>query len=191
MNKEIALNMLIDAKKAFGKTPWWLDFGTLLGAVRNKDFIPWDHDMDIGMWNEDKQKVFALEKYGFTIAQGGSKRGTYYWAKRDGEQLDIFMYYLEGEHAGRAYNHPSLNLRGYFHARHFLELSTSKIRGVTFPIPSDADCYMKTLWGDWRVTRRTGFNYWGGVLYSKYFGPKPVVAVRSFPARLPGGMWHG
>ena len=42
---------------------FWLDYGALLGAVREGGLLPWDHDVDLGVWLSDERKLFrCLEK---------------------------------------------------------------------------------------------------------------------------------
>ena len=70
--KETELNILVDFDKLCKENNLYYTLcgGTLLGAIRHKGFIPWDDDIDIGMYREDYERLKAAvindrnERYG-------------------------------------------------------------------------------------------------------------------------------
>ncbi|MDR1226084.1 MAG: LicD family protein [Prevotellaceae bacterium] len=58
----LMLDMLAEVDKTCRNynLPYWLDGGSLLGAVRHKGFIPWDDDLDIALMYDDYLKLLAI-----------------------------------------------------------------------------------------------------------------------------------
>ena len=88
---------------------YWIDFGTLLGAVRHKGFIPWDDDLDISMLWEDylrfqevaheleiSDPIFDEGMWGRICHKDYTLRGGYWWGPNNPKlraKVDIFPYH--------------------------------------------------------------------------------------------------
>lgn len=71
-----------------------LAFGTLLGAVREHDFIDHDEDIDLIMMKSDMDKflslLFEFRKYGFEVIR--YERRGFLSLMRKGEYIDFYFY---------------------------------------------------------------------------------------------------
>ena len=89
---------------------YWLDWGTLLGAVRDGKLIEWDHDMDLGTMDDSWKKLVSilpeLEKRGFYVVLQNVKMYKNVVQReislyRFGWPIGIFLYQVKGEYALR------------------------------------------------------------------------------------------
>ena len=55
LRQEVALLILriVDVIATNNRIPYWLIYGTLLGAIRLGGFVPWDDDLDIALLEDD------------------------------------------------------------------------------------------------------------------------------------------
>jgi hypothetical protein len=174
---ELIARSLADLHDAFEDHGIWhtLMYGTLLGAVRDGDVIPWDYDFDLLVRPEQVERILQL---GPQLARRGLRvEPTRHWRarlcmNRDGvprfstqalgvfageEKLgDLYAFVLFEDGVLRRYDFAN---HTYWCPHHsfpawFVEgpQGTAKIRGRRYPIPRDAEQLIAGIYGDdWRV----------------------------------------
>lgn len=169
MNREHAHNLLKDVHETLEHTrlTHFLIDGTLLGAVRDKDFIEHDSDIDLGVyaneWTYDtaERVIRELADKGITMHHVyGKNINTEYELtfKRDDIKIDLFFY----RHTGDTMQHCAFNngwrngdsdvIRYAYPAFLIEELGTIDFRGMRLPAPKNAEQVLACKYGpEWHI----------------------------------------
>jgi hypothetical protein len=81
------------------KVLFWLDQGTLLGCIRDHRLIPWDHDIDFGVWKDqvDRDSLIAtFVNNGFKYEYVPLEMDCIHLLSQSGKKIDITFYEREG-----------------------------------------------------------------------------------------------
>lgn len=115
---------------------YWLDEGTLLGFVREKKLIEWDHDIDFAFWSTDIPKIVRLfNKFrdeGFDVCFFEWK--DHMKLLNNGSEVDFNFYYLLDNEATRTWNISNMLGRILDYLTWMIYLRNAKSRTFDMPL---------------------------------------------------------
>lgn len=132
---------------------WGPAFGTLIGIVRNDDFLSWSPCFDIYILKEDEERLkdilWLLQDVGFIIKRY-ERRGLYY-IERNGEYIKVFVLHkisTDIRHTGGS---------DFIHEKYIQNTTKWNFRGIDFNVPQELDAYLTFQYGDWIKPKQTVF----------------------------------
>lgn len=153
INKEIALKNLGELTILFREAGIQTGpvFGSLLGMIRENDFISWDEDVDMYILKEQEDDflslLWKLRDHGFELVRY-DKRGLYSLMK-DGEYVDYYVFRSissELRHNGGP---------GFILEKYFKDVVHFDFKGVDLTVPRESEELLAFTYGDnWRTPMR-------------------------------------
>jgi hypothetical protein len=141
---------------------YWLNFGTLLGAVRDGDLIVWDEDVDVGVWHDDVSKIMSLrddfKKIGYqlmvnTIEMNNHDKYvcsiTVYYSKLNLLHMCLTTF-ITKDGIARCVEYPGMN----FPINNIRNPSLASVREHEFPCPTSSEVGLENYYGkDWKTPK--------------------------------------
>ncbi len=166
-----------------GNVSFSLAYGTLLGAVRDSDFISHDEDTDVAILKEDEEKfldlLFNFKAVGFEV---GRYEDGLLSLVRGGEYIDIYIF-----------KKTFLGYRKFgeiiLKEKYLLDTSAYRFLGGEFQVPTNYIGYLKAHYGDTWGTPIKGNHacnpgpyLWVRNMLKKNFPPmfKIISAIKRF-----------
>lgn len=150
INKQVAFQNLLDVKSEFEQKGLYfgLIYGTLLGAIRENDFITHDEDIDLFVLEEDedslKEAIFDLRKKGFELIR--YERSGLYSISRNDEYID---FYVMKKYAERIRWNGADN---FICEKYLIDTKYIDFKGSEFRIPSESEEFLSLFYGNnWRT----------------------------------------
>jgi len=153
---ELAFKTMIEA--CFLLDKYWLESGTLLGIYRDNNFIPNDHDIDIGiMYSEDIEedliKRFTSNGFSYGRYSTNGKIQQMVFTKY-GNLIDLWIWHNKDD--------VMINQTEFGLAKQpyllFNPLGEYNFRGETFLVPNNIEKYLNMRFKNWK-TPKNG-RYW-------------------------------
>ena len=161
VNPELAKPMLKEAKDILDslEIPFFLRQGTCLGAVRDRDFIPWDDDIDLGsviglngLTEEMVSPVFdAFRNRGYFVNVESNDRWIAAGMMKSSLRLDLTFFYIIDE---SIFHFPFI----WIPARLFSNLKEIEFMGGKYLVPNPPEEYLRAKYGPNWITPKEDYE---------------------------------
>jgi phosphorylcholine metabolism protein LicD len=133
---------------------FWLTNGTILAAYREHDWIKWDDDVDLDVYEEDLKPNYNIlrNKFlesGFIVRGTNVRHGCKMALFRDKEKTALRGLYLDPKFKDNKYR---LRKRYKYPRKFYEKFGTIKFMGSTFRCPSPVEEFLVYVYGkNWRI----------------------------------------
>lgn len=124
---------------------WGPAFGTLIGIVRNDDFLPWAQSLDLFFLKEDEERfkdlLWKLKEEDFELVKY-ERRGLY-TLQRNGGYTNFYVFRKispDIRHSGG---------RDFIHEKYIQKTVKWNFKGIDLNVPEELDEYLTFQYGEW------------------------------------------